>query len=114
LFISDIPQLVILTKVDRRDKGVQENVKSVYRSKPIQEIVEKMADSFGIPEYLVYPVKGYTKELTLDTGVDILALMALKQMLFCAEDHLDNAQMRGAMSAMRLGGADHENASESV
>jgi len=73
-----------------------------------------MAESFGIPEYLVYPVKSYTKELTLDTGVDILALMALKQMLFCAEDHLDNAQMRGAMSAMAVGGGDHENASESA
>ena len=65
----------------------------------------------------------YEKELALDTGVDILALMALRQMLYLAEDLLDNTQMREAMSAMRVASSDNvqgsqvreaENSSESI
>jgi len=112
LFILEIPQVIILSKIDKRDEMIQENATLAFRSKPIKDMVMKVSKSFGIPEYLVCPVKSYTNEFTLDTGVDILALLALRQMLFCAEDHLDNAQMRGSMSAVRLGGGDHENASE--
>jgi len=109
-----IPQLIILTKIDICDETTEKNVASLFQSKPIGDVVTNISKSFGIPQNLVYPVKNYTKELTLDTGVDILALLALRQMLFCAEDHIDNAQMRGAMSAMAVGGGDHENASESA
>ena len=48
--------------------------------------------------------------MVLDKNVDILALMALRQMLYAAEDHLDNAQMTEALamsmseSEMTVGG----------
>jgi len=113
-FVLEIPNVVVLTKIDKRDEMVKENAATAFQSKPIKDIVMKVSESFGIPEYLVYPVKSYTNEFTLDTGVNILSLLALRQMLFCAEDHIDNTQMRRTMSAIRLGGADHENASEAI
>ena len=123
LFISEIPVVVVLSKVDKVDATLATDVSTVFKNAKVKEVVMETARLFGISANQVLPVKKYETEMTLDTGVDILALMALRQMLYSAEDHLDNAQMREAMSAMRVRGAgdvqgrrarDDETASESI
>jgi len=123
LFISGIPQVVLLTKVDKVDVTLATDVSTVFKNTKVKEVVLETSRLFGIPSNQVLPVMNYEKELALDTGVDTLALLALRQMLYLAEDHLDNAQMREAASAIRIGGADNvqgrrarevETASESI
>ena len=96
---------------------------TVFKNTKVKEVVTETARLFGIPANQVLLVKNYETEMELDTGLDILALLALKKMLYSAEDHLDNAQMREAASSMRVGGADNvqgrrarevETASESI
>jgi len=98
-------------------------VSTVFKNTKVKEVVLETSRLFGIPSNQVLPVMNYEKELALDTGVDILALMALRQMLYLAEDLLDNTQMREAMSAMRVASSDNvqgsqvreaENSSESI
>jgi len=123
LLISEIPLVILLTKIDIVDAALANDVSSVFKNTKIKEIVLDTSRLFGISGNQIFPVKKYEMEVTLDTGVDILALMALRQMLYSAEDHLDNAQMREAASAMRVSGADNvqgrqaravETASESI
>jgi len=123
LLISGIPQVVLLTKIEKIDAELCNDVSSVFKNDRVKEVVVEMARLFGMPGNQVLPVKNYEMEMTLDTNVDILALTALRQMLYLAEDHLDNTQMREAASAMRVSGADNvqgrrarevETASESI
>ncbi|KAH3798613.1 hypothetical protein DPMN_152213 [Dreissena polymorpha] len=44
---------------------------------------------FGFPRNTVFPVKNYEKERMLNNGVNILALTALVQILYFAEDYID-------------------------
>ena len=78
----------------------------MFKNTKIKGAVFKAASIFGIPVNQVHPVKCYQEEMVLNESVDILALLALRQMLHWAEDHLDNAQMREAVSVMRLRGTD--------
>jgi len=105
------------------DATLATDVSTVFKNTKVKEVVLETSRLFGIPSNQVLPVMNYEKELALDTGIDILALMALRQMLYSAEDLLDNAQMREAMSAVQVAGADNvqgrqaneaENSSESI
>jgi len=120
---TEIPLVIIITKIDKFDARLSTDVSSVFKNTKVKDVVMEMSKLFGIPGNKVLPLKNYDMEVTLDTGVDILVLIALRQMLHSAEDHLDNAQMREAMSAMRVRGAgdvqgrrarDDETASEAI
>jgi len=104
--VLGIPRAILLTHIDKLDETECTDVKSVFKNMKIKDAVYKTASIFGIPENQVHPVKCYKQEMVLSEDVDILALLALRQMLHWAEDHLDNAQMREAVSAMRLRGTD--------
>ena len=123
LFISEIPVVVVLSNVDKVDATLATDVSSVFKSTKVKNVVLEMSKLFGIPGNSVLPLKNYDMEVTLDTDVDTLALMALRQVLYSAEDHLDNAQMRETMSAMLVRSPDNvqgrqasevETASESI
>jgi len=86
------------------DARLSTDVSSVFKNTKVKDVVMEMSKLFGIPGNKVLPLKNHDMEVSLDTGVDILALMALRQMLHSAEDHLDNAQMRKAISAMPVRG----------
>jgi len=44
---------------------------------------------FGVPENNVMPLKNYTKEVELQTDINILALLALRRLQHLAMDHLE-------------------------
>ncbi|KAH0618479.1 hypothetical protein JD844_017728 [Phrynosoma platyrhinos] len=48
------------------------------------------AERLGIPLCQIVPVKNYSSELDLKDDVDILILMAVRQMLRTAESYLDD------------------------
>nr|XP_034306898.1 interferon-induced protein 44-like [Crassostrea gigas] len=85
-----IPHLVFLTKIDEICELVSDDVSKVYKSKTVRDAVNRAADLFAIPRSNVLPVKNYEKEHELQTGINILALLALRKSLMFADDFLEN------------------------
>ncbi|XP_062586846.1 interferon-induced protein 44-like isoform X1 [Saccostrea cucullata] len=85
-----IPLLVYVTKIDRMCPLVDREISDVFFSKPVEEIVNKIADVIAIPRAQVIPVKNYEKEDRLKTNINILALKALRKTLSFADDFLEN------------------------
>ncbi|XP_070687688.1 interferon-induced protein 44-like [Pempheris klunzingeri] len=85
-----IPQLVLLTKVDEACPFVSEDIRNVYKSSYIKEMMQEVAARVGMPLSCVIPVKNYSKELELDLSCDILLLSAIIQMLRFADNYFDD------------------------
>ena len=51
-----------------------------------------------MPRNSVFPVKNYEHEIDGDRNVDILALVALRQLLYFAMDYLENQKMQQTKS----------------
>jgi hypothetical protein len=88
--VSEIPQLILLTKVDKLCKEVGEDVALVFKSLEVEQHVEKASQLLGLPPTNVLPIKNYHKEVELDESISILALLALRQILNFAEDFLEH------------------------
>ncbi|XP_060601907.1 interferon-induced protein 44-like isoform X2 [Ruditapes philippinarum] len=87
---KEIPQLILLTKVDKLCKEVGEDVSLVFKSPEVEQHVEKASQLLGLPPANVLPVKNYHNEVELDESISILALLALRQILNFSEDFLDH------------------------
>uniref|UniRef100_A0A671V509 Interferon-induced protein 44-like n=1 Tax=Sparus aurata TaxID=8175 RepID=A0A671V509_SPAAU len=87
--LMGIPQLVLLTKVDEACFLVKEDVRNVYKSDYIKEMMQEVSTRLGVPLSCVVPVKNYNEELELDPNCDILLLSAVKQMLRFADNYFD-------------------------
>ncbi|XP_067680289.1 interferon-induced protein 44-like [Haliotis asinina] len=85
-----IPQVVILTKVDKACPYVEENPGTLFYSSAVSELVEQVSQLVGLPRAHVLPVKNYEKEMELVDNVDVPALVSLRQMLRFADDYLYN------------------------
>ncbi|XP_066482243.1 interferon-induced protein 44-like [Tiliqua scincoides] len=85
-----VPQLVLMTKVDEISPLLEEDVSRVYRSKAVQRQMQLIEGKFGIPLNQIVPVKNYSSELELRNDVDILILLAVRQILRSSESYLDN------------------------
>uniref|UniRef100_A0A671V7H7 Interferon-induced protein 44-like n=1 Tax=Sparus aurata TaxID=8175 RepID=A0A671V7H7_SPAAU len=88
--LMGIPQLVLLTKVDEACFLVKEDVRNVYKSDYIKEMMQEVSTRLGVPLSCVVPVKNYSEELELDPNCDILLLSAVKQMLRFADNYFDD------------------------
>ncbi|KAK3596054.1 hypothetical protein CHS0354_032582 [Potamilus streckersoni] len=82
-----IPQVVLLTKVDRLCPTVCDDLSNVFYSPKVKEKVDLVAERFGIPRTNILPVKNIENEIEVEKDISILALLALRQMLFFARDH---------------------------
>ncbi|XP_053383550.1 interferon-induced protein 44-like [Mercenaria mercenaria] len=85
-----IPQIILLTKIDKLCKEVEKNVSCVYHSPTVKQAIEKASQILGLPRAHVLPVKNYEDEAELDDNIDILALLALRKMLHFTEDFMHN------------------------
>ncbi|WAR31622.1 hypothetical protein MAR_034164 [Mya arenaria] len=79
---SQIPQTVLLTKIDTVDETVEESVKQVFYSSKVYGLVIKACKLLGLPENHVLPMKKCNREMILDDDVNILALLVLRQMAY--------------------------------
>ncbi|XP_028997392.1 interferon-induced protein 44-like [Betta splendens] len=82
----DIPQLAILTKVDAACPEVKKDLKNVYRSTYMKEMMERFSAAVGIPMDCIFLVKNYHEEIDLNEDIDLLILNALKHILYSGED----------------------------
>ncbi|XP_045161383.1 interferon-induced protein 44-like [Mercenaria mercenaria] len=85
-----IPQALLLTKVDKLCKDVEKSVSQVFKSETVEEHVEKASQLLGLPRGNVLPVKNYENEMQLEENISILALLSLRQILYFAEDYMEN------------------------
>ncbi|XP_026200969.1 interferon-induced protein 44-like [Anabas testudineus] len=87
--LMGIPQLILLTKVDDACPVVKEDVRKVYQSGYIKEMMQEAGTRLGMPLSCVVPVKNYSEELELDPNCDVLLLQAVVQMLRFADNYFD-------------------------
>ena len=90
VYISGVPQVVLLTKIDKICEPLTSDVSNVFYMPVIQEYVDKVSTIMGLPRAHVLPVKNYESEMELDEGVNILALLTMQQILHFADDFLYN------------------------
>ncbi|XP_056894673.1 interferon-induced protein 44-like [Takifugu flavidus] len=76
-----IPQLVLMTKVDRADPSVIKNIRKVDQSEIIREKKKQLAALLDVPISCIFPVKNYVPDdLELNDNCDVLLLMAVNEM----------------------------------
>uniref|UniRef100_W5LWK1 G domain-containing protein n=1 Tax=Lepisosteus oculatus TaxID=7918 RepID=W5LWK1_LEPOC len=94
--VSDfgIPQVVLLTKVDKACPLVGNDLQKVYRSRYIRELIERASQKLGIPVNCILPVKNYSGEINLNDAIDVLALTSLLQILRSANGYLQNLDQK--------------------
>uniref|UniRef100_A0A3Q2D484 Interferon-induced protein 44-like n=1 Tax=Cyprinodon variegatus TaxID=28743 RepID=A0A3Q2D484_CYPVA len=95
-----IPQLVLLTKVDEACPLVKEDLRNIYRSGYIKEIMLEVSAKVGVPLSCIVPVKSYSEELELDLNCDILLLSAVIQMLRFVDNYFD--ELSDQLSSVEL------------
>ncbi|KAJ4943283.1 hypothetical protein JOQ06_005787 [Pogonophryne albipinna] len=88
--LMGIPQLVLLTKVDEACPLVEEDVKNIYKSGYIKEMMQEVSARLGVPLSCVVPVKNYSEELELDPDCTTLLLSAIIQMLRFTDNYFDD------------------------
>ncbi|KAL7852987.1 hypothetical protein SRHO_G00187720 [Serrasalmus rhombeus] len=85
-----IPQVIVLTKVDQTCMMVNEDLRNISRSKKIKEKVQECSNILGNSSNSIYPVKNYHAETTQDDDTDALILMALRDIVNFANDHVED------------------------
>ncbi|KAL7846121.1 hypothetical protein AOLI_G00243130 [Acnodon oligacanthus] len=85
----NLPQVLVLTKVDTACDIVSQDLRKLYHSKKIKEKVEVSSHKLGIPLKNIYPIKNYHSEITEDANVDVLIVMALRDIVNFANDYVD-------------------------
>ncbi|XP_053471954.1 interferon-induced protein 44-like isoform X1 [Ictalurus furcatus] len=86
----NLPQVIILTKVDEICPLVKQDLRKVYTSKKIREKMQVCSNLLGIPLSNIFPVKNYHEEVDTNDDVDVLILKALDQIVNLANDALEN------------------------
>ncbi|XP_056446982.1 interferon-induced protein 44-like [Gadus chalcogrammus] len=88
--LMNIPQLLLMAKVDEACPLVKENLSNVYRSEYIYKKAQQLSTALGIPLCCVLPVKNYSEELELELSTDLLLLNAVQQMLHYTDSFFEN------------------------
>ncbi|XP_071162518.1 interferon-induced protein 44-like [Mytilus edulis] len=85
-----IPQIVLLTKIDKVCEATSENLSQVFFSPGVQETVDRVSQILGLPRSNILPIKNYESEIELQDNVNILTLLTLQQILNSADDYMFN------------------------
>ncbi|XP_052802952.1 interferon-induced protein 44-like [Mya arenaria] len=91
---KEIPQAVLVTKIDKLCHKTDENVSNAFMSTTVKKVVEKVSEMFKLPRNNIWPIKNYEEEVESDENINILALFAIRQILFFAEDYLENMKVK--------------------
>uniref|UniRef100_A0A673AGT6 G domain-containing protein n=1 Tax=Sphaeramia orbicularis TaxID=375764 RepID=A0A673AGT6_9TELE len=78
-----IPQMAILTNIDEVCPEVNADLRNVYKSQFVKKTGSK---SLGIPLNYIFPVKNYHSEITPNDDLEMLILMALRQIINFGKD----------------------------
>ncbi|XP_078075104.1 interferon-induced protein 44-like isoform X2 [Mustelus asterias] len=86
----EVPQVVLLTKVDEECPLIAKDLENVYHSDHIEKKVSAVGQQLGIPISCIIPMKNYWSDHELHYATDILILSALVQILRYADDYFEN------------------------
>ncbi|XP_053193441.1 interferon-induced protein 44-like [Scomber japonicus] len=85
-----IPQLAVITKIDKACPEIKEDLKNVYRSIRMKEKIEQISADVGIPMNCIFPVRNYSEEMDLNDDVDSLLLSTLRHIIDFGEDFINH------------------------
>ncbi|XP_061177265.1 interferon-induced protein 44-like [Saccostrea echinata] len=88
----NVPQLVLMNKVDRLRASLSEDISQVFRSEEVHRKFRAVADFMELPEMNVLPMSNYHKETSPDLKKDILALSNLKVIIDRGNDFIQRQQ----------------------
>uniref|UniRef100_A0A3Q2WN76 G domain-containing protein n=1 Tax=Haplochromis burtoni TaxID=8153 RepID=A0A3Q2WN76_HAPBU len=86
---SEVPQIVLFTKVDEACPKISRDIRNTYKSVSLKEKVD-YADT-GINIDYIYPVKNIHSESDLKDGADVLILHALRRIIERGHDFLNKS-----------------------
>ncbi|XP_072513961.1 interferon-induced protein 44-like [Salminus brasiliensis] len=84
-----IPQVIIMTMVDKICPLVSNDLKTIYRNKKIKDKMQECSYLLGVPMNCIFPVKNYSEEITNNTNMDFLILMAMTNIVNFAHDYVE-------------------------
>ncbi|KAB5523237.1 hypothetical protein PHYPO_G00150180 [Pangasianodon hypophthalmus] len=84
----NLPQVIVMTKVDELCPLVKKDIKKVYTSKKVKQKMQECSNLLGVPMSYIFPVKNYHEEVDTDDDMDVLILKALDQFVNIANDAL--------------------------
>ncbi|XP_026050866.1 interferon-induced protein 44-like [Carassius auratus] len=84
----EIPQAVIMTRVDEACPLVRDDLRKIYTSKKIKQKMQECCNLVGVPVSHIFPVKNYHEEIDTQNDMDVLILRALTQIVHIADDLL--------------------------
>ncbi|XP_066543013.1 interferon-induced protein 44-like [Hoplias malabaricus] len=87
-----IPQLVVMTRVDRLCELTKNDLGKVYQSNVIKDKIAVCSNKLGVTENCIFPVKNYNDEICCNEQLNCLALQALKQIVYSADDYIKSVQ----------------------
>ncbi|XP_076839463.1 interferon-induced protein 44-like isoform X2 [Brachyhypopomus gauderio] len=85
-----IPQVIVMSMVDSVCPIVQRDLTKVYHSKKIKEKMQECSYRLGIPMNCIFPVQNYHEQITNNTDMDVLLLMALRNIIDFANDYVED------------------------
>ncbi|KAG9276838.1 interferon-induced protein 44-like, partial [Astyanax mexicanus] len=85
----DLPQVILMTKVDKTCTLTKKDLKHVYNSKKIKDKMHKCHIELGIKMYAIFPMKNYHEESDVSEDVNCLMLHALTRIVRWADDYAD-------------------------
>ncbi|CAK6984571.1 interferon-induced protein 44-like, partial [Scomber scombrus] len=85
-----IPQLAIITKIDKACPEIDQDLKNTYKSVNLKEKMGKFSADVGIPMNCIFPVKNYSEEINLNDDVDSLILSTLRHIIDFGEESMNH------------------------
>ncbi|XP_066518079.1 interferon-induced protein 44-like isoform X2 [Hoplias malabaricus] len=85
-----IPEVIIMSMVDKACPLVNDNLRKIYISRNIREKIEECSKKSGVPVDYIYPVKNYSEEVNTNIDKDILILKAIDNIVRLASYYVEH------------------------